>query len=33
MFRNRDRLLKIFVWFVVIAMVLAILAAIVPVLS
>ncbi len=28
MFRNRDRMLKFFVWFVVIAMVLTVLAAI-----
>ena len=31
MFRNRERVLKIFVWVVVLAMVLAVLAAIAPV--
>ncbi len=30
MFRNRERMLKFFIWFVVIAMILTVLAAIVP---
>ncbi len=33
MFRNRERVLKIFVWLIVLAMVLAVLAAIAPVLT
>lgn len=33
MFRNRDRMLKIFVWFVVIAMILTIVASIVPLIT
>ena len=33
MFRNRDRWVKVFVWFVVIAMILTLVAAVVPALT